>query len=285
MNGIRSSRKLECEATRNLEAIWLADSLRPRYKTIANFRKDNSAALKAINKDFILLCKQLNLFAGNEVAIDGSFFKGDANKDTLYTAKKLEQQRAELDKKIEAYQQLAEHDSTDDKAGLGSWVDDQDLANKIARLKQRQAEKKHLQTQLNASPDSQISTVDRDARLLSKRGQTTAGYNVQIAVDSQHKLLVAVEVTQEGNDTQQLMPMLTKAQAVLQSEQLTGLADSGYYSGEQLKQGHEKGIELYVPIPNKLKNDIRKMGLCLILDSFTASYAMRTLPMVRCDLI
>lgn len=260
MNGIRSSRKLEREAASNLEAIWLANSLRPSYKTIANFRKDNSAGLKAINKDFILLCKQLNLFAGNEVAIDGSFFKADANKDTIYTAKKLEQHLAELDKKIEAYQQqLAEHDSTDDKAGLGSVVDDQDLANKIARLKQRQAEKKHLQTQLNASPDRQISTVDRDARLLSKRGQTTAGYNVQIAVDSQHKLLVAVEVTQEGNDTQQLMPMLTKAQEVLQSEQLTGLADSGYYSGEQLKQAHEKGIELSVPIPNK-KGTAEKEG-------------------------
>jgi transposase len=84
MNGIRSSRKLEREAARNLEVIWLVDSLRPSYKTIANFRKDNSAALKAINKDFILLCKQLNLFAGDEVAVDGSFFKADANKDHLY---------------------------------------------------------------------------------------------------------------------------------------------------------------------------------------------------------
>ncbi len=252
MNGIRSSRKLEREAARNLEVIGLVDSLRPSYKTIANFRKDNSAALKAVNKDFILLCQQLNLFAGDEVAVDGSFFKADANKDSIYTAKKLEQQRAELDKKIEAYQQqLAKQDATDDKAGLGSLVDDQDLANKIVHLKKRQAEKKALQNQLNASPDSQISTVDPDARLLTKRGQTLAGYNVQIAVDSQHKLLVAVEVTQDGNDTQQLMPMLEKAQAVLQSEHLTGLADSGYYSGEQIKQAHEQGIELYVPVPNK----------------------------------
>lgn len=252
MNGIRSSRKLEREAARNLEVIWLVDSLRPSYKTIANFRKDNSAALKAINKDFILLCKQLNLFAGDEVAVDGSFFKADANKDSIYTAKKLEQQLAELDKKIEAYQQqLAEQDATDAKAGLGSLVDDPGLADKIARIKAKQAEKKALQNQLNASSDSQISTVDSDARLLTKRGQTTAGYNVQIAVDSQHKLLVAVEVTQDGNDTQQLMPMLEKAQAVLQSEQLTGLADSGYYSGEQIKQAHEQGIKLYVPVPNK----------------------------------
>jgi transposase len=252
INGIRSSRKLEREAARNLEVIWLADNLRPSYKTIANFRKDNSAALKAINKDFILLCKQLNLFAGDEVAVDGSFFKADASKDSIYTAKKLEQQRAELDQKIEAYQQqLAEQDRADDKAGLGSLVEDQDLANKIARLKKQQAEKQALQDQLNASPDSQISTVDRDARLLTKRGQTTAGYNVQIAVDSRHKLLVAVEVTQDGNDTQQLMPMLEKAQEVLPSEHLTGLADAGYFSGEQLKQANEKGLEIYVPIPKK----------------------------------
>jgi len=197
MNGIRSSRKLEREAVRNLEVIWLADSLRPSYKTIANFRKDHSAALKAINKDFILLCKQLNLLAGDDVAVDGSFFKADASKDSIYTAKKLEQQLAALDKKIEAYQQqLATQDTTDDSAGLGSLVEDPGLAEKIARIKAKQAEKKTLQNQLNASPDSQVSTVDPDARLLTKRGQTTAGYNVQIAVDGQHKLLVAVEVTQ-----------------------------------------------------------------------------------------
>jgi transposase len=252
LNGIRSSRKLEREAARNLEVIWLVDGLRPGYKTIANFRKDNSAALKAANKDFILLCKQPDLFAGDIVAVDGSFFKADACKDSIYTAKKLEQQLAELDKKIGAYQQqLAGQDATDDKAGLGSLVDDQDLANKIARLKQRQAEKKALANQLAAAPDSQISTVGPDARLLTKRGQTTAGYNVQIAVDSQHKLLVAVEVSQDGNDTRQPMPMLEKAQAILQSEHLTGLADSGYYSGDQLKQAQEHGIEIYVPAPQR----------------------------------
>lgn len=252
INGLRSSRKLEREGARNLEVIWLLDNLRPGYKTIANFRKDNGTALKAINRDFILLCRQLNLLKGDEVAVDGSFFKADARKDSIYTAAKLTQQLAELDKKIEAYQQqLAEQDATDDQAGLGSLVEDQDLAGKIARLKAKQAEKKALQDQLNASPDTQVSTVDRDARLLSKRGQTTAGYNVQIAVDSQHKLLVAVEVTQDGNDSQQLMPMLEKAQEVLPSEHLTGLADSGYYSGEQIKQANEKGIEIYVPIPQR----------------------------------
>ena len=109
MNGIRSSRKLEREAARNLEVIWLVHGLRPGYKTIANFRKDHSHALKAINKDFVLLCHQLNLFAGDMVAVDGSFFKADASKDSIHTARKLEPQRAELERKIEAYQQqLAE---------------------------------------------------------------------------------------------------------------------------------------------------------------------------------
>ena len=252
MNGIRSSRKLEREASRNLEVIWLADNLKPSYKTIANFRKDNSTALTAINKDFVLLCRHLNLFKGDEVAVDGSFFKADASKDSIYTAKKLAKQLAELDEKIAAYQQqLAEQDSRDDKAGVGGLVDDQDLADKIELLKKKQAEKKSLQDQLVASNDTQLSTVDRDARLLTKRGQSTAGYNVQIAVDGQHKLLVAVAVTQDGNDSQQLMPMLEKAKEILQSEQMVGLADSGYYSGEQIKLAHEKGLEIYVPIPKR----------------------------------
>lgn len=252
MNGIRSSRKLERETARNLEAIWLVGNRRPSYKTIANFRKDNSAALRTINKDFILLCRQLNLFKGEEVAVDGSFFKANARKDSIYTGQKLEQQLAELEKKIEAYQhQLAEQDCRDDKDGLGGLVDDQELAQKIELLKKKQTQKTALQDQLKAATETQISTVDRDARLLSKRGQTTAGYNVQIAVDGHHKLLVAVEVTQDGNDTQLLMPMLEASQAVLQSEHLIGLADSGYYNGEQIKQANEKGIEIYVPVSQR----------------------------------
>jgi transposase len=252
INGLRSSRKLEREAARNLEVIWLLDNLRPSYKTIANFRKNNSEALKAANKDFVLLCKQLDLFAGEVVAVDGSFFKGDASKESIYTAKRLALQLAALEQKIEEYQaQCAQQDTLDDQNGVGSLVESQGLPDKIHQLQVKQAEKKALQTQLNESADTQISTVDPDARLLSKRGQTTAGYNGQIAVDSKHKLLVAVEVTQDGNDTQQLVPMLEKAQAILQSPQLIGLADSGYYSGDQLKQADEKGLEIYMPIPQK----------------------------------
>lgn len=187
LNRIHSSRRLESETIRNLEVIWLAEGLRPCYKTLANFRKDNGAALKAANKDFILLCKQVGLYGGEQVAIDGSFFKGDTSTDSIYTAKKLADQLDALEKKIDDYQQaLAEQDAADDQAGVGSLVDDEALAGKIARLKEKQAEKKVLQARLEQSADSQISTVDPEARLLSKHGKVTAGYNVQIAVDGKH---------------------------------------------------------------------------------------------------
>jgi len=252
LNGIRSSRKLEREAIRNLEVIWLMDNLHPSYKTIANFRKDNSQALQTINKNFILICRQLSLFKGDEVAIDGSFFKGNASKASIYTEKKLEQQLAELDKKVSEYQkELEEQDAIDEKKGLGSLVETENLSEKIKALKEKQAEKKALQTELKNSGRKQISTTDPDAQLLNKRGQTIAGYNVQIAVDNLHKLIVVDEVTQDGNDMQQLVPMLEKAKDLLQTENMVGLADAGYFSGEQIKQAAEKGLDIYVPIPKK----------------------------------
>ena len=254
LQGIRSSRKLERETHRNLEVIWLIEGLQPSYKSIADFRKNNSTALKAANRDFILLCKELVLLGGDEVAVDGSFFKADANKTGIYTDDKLTKQLAALEKKINDYQQaLADQDAADDKAGKGSLVEDPHLADKLKRLQEKQAEKQALQQQLKASDQKQISTVDSDARLMTKRGHTVAGYNAQIAVDSLHKLVVAEDVTQDGNDTQQLAPMLAKAQEILQSDNLTGLGDAGYYDGEQIKTCEEQGIQVYVAIPDKSK--------------------------------
>lgn len=248
----RSSRQLERETCRNLEVIWLIEGLRPSYKTIANFRKDNSKALKAVNRDFLLLCKELDLFGGEEVAVDGSFFKADASKTGIYTEDSLNKSLAALDKKIERYQSaLEQQDKADDKAGKGSLIEDDQLEEKIKQLQSRQKEKEALQQRLKDSGQKQISTVDKDARLLKKRGQTTAGYNVQIAVDSKHKLIVAEEVTQDGNDSALLAPMLEKAQELLGSEKLTGLADTGYHNGKQLKACEEQDITVYVAIPKQ----------------------------------
>ena len=260
LQGIRSSRKLESETQRNLEVIWLIEGVRPSYKSIADFRKNNNTALKAANRDFILLCKELALLGGEEVAVDGSFFKADANKAGIYTDDKLSKQLAKLEQKINDYQQaLAEQDAADDKAGKGSLLEDPQLADKLKRLHEKQAEKKALQQQLNASDQKQLSTVDPDARLMTKRGHTVAGYNAQIAVDSLHKLIVAQDVTQDGNDTQQLAPMLAKAQDILQSDQLTGLGDAGYYDGEQIKTCEQQGIQVTIAIPDKSKA-IAKQG-------------------------
>lgn len=245
-----SSRRLEGETWRNLEVIWLVEALRPSYKTIADFRKDNATALKQVNKDFVLLCKSLALFGGEECAVDGSFFKGNTSAAHIHTDKTLNNAIAALEKRIEAYQQQMDaQDAIEEKLALNTSPEDANLADKIAKLKARQAEKRALQEKLAASPDSQISSIDPDARLLKKNGKMVAGYNVQIAVDSQHKLIVVSEVTQDGNDSQQLMPMLGQAKATLQSANLKGLADGGYYNGEQLKQAEVLGIEIYLPLP------------------------------------
>ncbi|EGW19955.1 transposase, partial [Methylobacter tundripaludum] len=136
LQGIRSSRKLEREARRNLEVMWLVEGLRPTYKTIADFRKVNGAALKAANRDFLLLCKELALFGGEQVAVDGSFFKADASKTGIYTEDKLNKQLEDLDQKIADYQQaLAEQNAADDRASQGSLVEDEQLQQKLERLR------------------------------------------------------------------------------------------------------------------------------------------------------
>ena len=118
INKVRSSRRLENETYRNLEVIWLVEKLRPSYKTIADFRKNNSKALTATNRDFVLLCKELQLFGGETLGIDGSFFKADASKDSIYTEDKLNQQLQQLEQKINVYQeQLAVQDEADSQVG------------------------------------------------------------------------------------------------------------------------------------------------------------------------
>lgn len=254
IQGIRSGRKLERETIRNPEVIWLIKGLQPSYKTIADFRKNNIDVLKSVNRDFVLLCKELSLFSGEEVAVDGGFFSGNASKGSICTEEKPNKQIESPDKKIAAYQDaISKQDAADDREGKGSLSEDEHLAEKLKLLQEKQAKKQALQKQLKDSTKKRISTVDNDAGLLNKRGQTVAGYNVQIAVDSKHNLIVAEEVTNDGNDTKQLAPMLEKAQKVLQFENIVGLADSGYYDGNQIKICEEQNITVYVAVPDKSK--------------------------------
>jgi hypothetical protein len=243
---------LEAETRRNLDVIWLIETLRPHYKTIANFRKENTSALKSANRDFILMCKELNLLGGKSIAIDGTFLKADASKQSIYTKTNLDKQLKQLDEAINAYQEtLSQQDKADDLAGKGSLTEDKQIQEKIKQLKQRQTKKKALLKQMEKSKEKQISTVDKDARLLSKRGQSIAGYNAQIAVDGKNRLIVADDVVQDGNDKHQLTPMLEKAQDILKSEDLEAYADTDYYTALQIKECEDTNITPYVAIPKQ----------------------------------
>lgn len=254
LNRVRSSRRLEKEVHRNVEAIWLMEGLKPSYKTISDFRKDNPHALRQVNKDFVILCKELELFGGELAGIDGSFFRASASKASIQTRKQLKKEIVRIEQAIEKYQDtLSQSDQADEQHGLGSLVEDEALSEKLQALKDRQQNEHAKLKAMEAQGETQHSRTDKDARLLSKNGQKVAGYNVQQSIDSRHKLIVTHEVTHDGNDVKQLLPMAKQTQEIVGSEALTVVADAGYYNPEQIKACQEIGITPYVAIPDKSK--------------------------------
>jgi transposase len=252
LNRVRSSRRLKQEAERNLELIWLLEGLVPSQRTIAGFRADNWEPIRRANRDFVLMLRELDLLGGELVAIDGAFFHGDASKGSITTAKRLAAQLAAVERDIEAYgEALTANDAVEaSQAPAGEdedGGDGGDPAQKLTALMERRARVAAEMAQLAASGETQVSHTDADARLLSKSGQTLAGYNVQIAVDDQHKLIVASEVVNDGNDSGQLHAMAMAAKEALAVETLTVAADGGYYNGETLRDCERDGIVAYVP--------------------------------------
>jgi len=233
LHRVRSSRRLEQEAHRNLERMWLLKGLTPGYRTVANFRRDNWAALKAANREFVLLLRELDLLGGELVAIDGAFFHGDASKASIKTKKRLAEQLARLERDIEEYgKALASNDAIEETHSPA----DQDggrrnggsVADDLAALMERRAKAQADLDRLKESGETQLSTTDADARLLSKRGHVIAGYNVQIAVDAKHKLIATSEVVNDGNDSGQLYEVAEAAKEALGVETLEAIADTGY---------------------------------------------------------
>lgn len=252
-NRVRSSRSLEREAGRNLELIWLMKRLVPGYRTIATFRKDNWRALKAVNREFVLLVRELGLVGGEVVAIDGAFFDGNASKASIKTRRKLAKRLAAIEQEIEAYRAALEANDRAEAERVPAGRDGgggdggSDIAQEVAALMAKRATLQADLTRLEENDETQLSRTDADARLLAKNGQMVAGYNVQIAVDDKHKLIVATEVVNDGNDTGQLYHMAKAAKDELGVETLTALADTGYYNGHALKACEEDGIVAYVP--------------------------------------
>jgi len=263
INGIRSSRRLEREAGRNLELIWLLKSLEPSYRTIANFRKENWAALKAANRCFVLLLRELGLVGGTLVAIDGALFHGNAAKDSIFTRGKLAKQIAKLDQEIEAYRKSCDdNDATEAEQRTDGSQDATkgggDVGDKMKELMARRERAKADLEELESSDKGQVSTTDPDARLLSKGDQTVAGYNIQSVVDDKHKLIIESEVVNRS-DAGHLHKMAKAAKELLEVDTLQVLADTGYHSSADLKACEDDGITAYVPL-NESNGKLEKEG-------------------------
>jgi hypothetical protein len=248
---------LEREALRNVEVMWLLSKLAPDFKTIADFRKDNLSAIKAVCRQFTLLCKRLDLFGGELVAIDGSKFRAVNSRKQNFNPTKLARIMKSIDERIAAY--LVEMERQDAVEPVVAKPTVEELQTKLNQLKERKQFHQSLAEELKNSGEQEVSLTDPDSRLMSVGQGLDVCYNVQTAVDSKHKLIVHHEVTNAHTDQEYLVPMATTAKQVLDVERLEVVADKGYYSGEEIKKCEEQSIITYIPkahVSPKLKKEL-----------------------------
>jgi transposase len=264
LNRIQSSRRLERETQRNIELMWLTGRLMPDFKMIADFRRDNGPAIRAACAQFVVLCRQFNLFTRAVVAIDGSKFKAVNTRDKNFTvtkvAKRIEQVEASIARYLAA---LDRADRQDDDVAEAKTVR---LKEKIEGLRRQMQSLKEMGKQVEAAPDKQVSLTDPDARSMATSGKGTGivGYNVQMAVDAEHHLIVAHEVTNVGSDRAQLASMGRKARDATGCEEVTVLADRGYYNGDEVLACEGTGV---LPcVPKTLTSGNPKRGLFTVPD-------------------
>src|ERR1700674_3449013 len=250
LNRVQSSRRLEREAGRNVEVMWLTCRLVPDHKTIADFRKDNGPAIKQVCVQFIELCRQMGLLTKPSVAIDGSKFKAVNTRDKNFTRGKVERRRAQLEESVARY--LAQLDTADlQEPSEALAAKTAHLKEKLVKLESEMQRLAAMEKLMLASPDQQISLTDPDSRSMatSGRGSGVVGYNVQVAVETQHHLIIAHEVTNVGSDRSQLADTAKAAKEVLQVEELEAVADRGYFNGEEIKECDDAGITVTLPKP------------------------------------
>lgn len=247
---IRSSRRLEAECQRNIEVMWLINRLKPDFKTIADFRKNNKPAFIATCRAFVRFCRTAGLIAGELVAIDGSKFQAVASSRRHVNLKQLKRQEEKLDKRIAQY--LAELDEAD-KAETTETIDRSAIKTALAQLEARQQDNQSCQALMSSMGIEQFNTHESDARMMRTAKGPRVAYNVQTVVDAEHCLILHHEVTQDGDDRKQLEPMAKAAKAELQQDELTVTADAGYSNGKQFQACEDASITAYVP-PNRSKN-------------------------------
>lgn len=244
MNKVRSSRKLESEASRNVEVMWLLGKLKPDFKTIADFRKDNKEAIKKVFKEFTLLCKKWDLFGKEMIAVDGSKFKACNSKHKSYNKKKLKRSLKYIDEKISEYMKLLEEN--DDIETIDTKPTKEAIQNRIKELRARKSTYESYKKRIEEEGISEISITDPDARLMSNNNKIEVCYNVQTVVDSKHKLIVDYEVINNPADQGNLFSMSKRAKDILEVDKIEVLADKGYYKGTDLKKCTENAITPYV---------------------------------------
>ena len=250
LNRVSSSRRLEREAGHNVEVMWLTGRLVPDHKTIADFRKDNSTAIRKVCARFIALCRTIGLLTQPSVAIDGSKFKAVNNRDRNFTRAKMERRMAQIEESVARYlQRLDSADRQEPTEALKTKTSR--LKEKIEKLKEQMRRLEVLKVEMLATPDQQISLTDPDARSMatSGRGSGVVGYNVQIAVEAEHHLIVTHEVTNEGSDRSQLSHVAKETKATLDVDKLDVVADRGYFNGEEILECEEAGITVTLPKP------------------------------------
>ena len=250
LNRVQSSRRLEREAGHNVEVMWLTGRLVPDHKTIADFRKDNGTAIRKVCARFIVLCRTIGLLTQPSVAIDGSKFKAVNNRDRNFTRAKMERRMAQIEESVARYlQQLDTTDRQEPSEVLKTKTNR--LKEKIEKLKEQMRHLEILKVEMLATPDQQISLTDPDARSMatSGRGSGVVGYNVQIAVEAEHHLIVTHEVTNDGSDRSQLSHVAKETKATLEVDKLDVVADRGYFNGEEILACEEAGITVTLPKP------------------------------------
>jgi transposase len=249
LNRVRSSRRLEAETHRNIEVIWLLRHLKPDYKTIADFRRDNRTAFRPIFRQFVLLCRQLNLFGRELLAVDGTRIKAVNNKDRNFTRASLAKFIELADAKLDDYlQRLDQSDAAESTTG-GSRV--ANLAEKIAALRTRRTRCQDMLAELDRTGEDQISLTDPDSRAMAAHTRVAVGYNVQVAVDTKHKLIVEQQVTNQVVDMGMLTQTAEPAKEILGVETIEAVADKGYFKIEDIEACENAAIVPYVPRPQR----------------------------------
>ncbi len=271
LNRVQSSRRLEREAGRNVEVMWLMGRLVPDHKTIADFRKDNGKAIRRVCARFVELCRGFGLFAEASVAIDGSKFKAVNNRDRNFTRAKMKRRRDQIEESVARY--LHQLDSADrQEPSLARETKTSRLKEKIERLREEMRHLEALEARMLETADQQISLTDPDARSMatSGRGSGVVGYNVQAAVDTKHHLIVAHDVIKVGSDRAQLSSMAKQTKATLETDSLEVVADRGYFSSEEILACDQAGIVVTLPKPqtsgNKSKGRFVKADFCYVAE-------------------